>query len=316
MKKTTAHHVITYLGTIILLSAGCSQNNPQAKPASPTSAKIQIQDGLERQISLAAPAQRVISLSPSNTEILFEVGAGSQLVGRDTFSDFPEEAKAVTDIGGGFGDANLETILATKPDLVLAGDLTPPEQIKSLEELGLTVFVVPNPKDFPGLFEIIRTVAKLTGHESESETLISSLDSHLKMTQEKISLSSSKPLVFYELDGTDPNAPWTAGPGSFVDMMIREAGGINAGKVLEIEWAQISIEELIVQDPDIILLGDSIWGGVTPESVRLRPGWSSLTAIQNDKIYPFDDNLVSRPGPRMVDGLEGLAKLIHPELFP
>jgi iron complex transport system substrate-binding protein len=124
-----------------------------------------------------------------------------------------------------------------------------------------------------------------------------------------------RPLVFYEIDGTDPNAPWTAGPGSFIDMMITEAGGRNLGASLSSEWAQISIEELIFRDPDIILLGDTVWGGVTLDSVRARSGWSSLSAIQEDKCIAFDDNLVSRPGPRMIDGLEGLAKIIHPELF-
>ena len=96
--------------------------------------------------------------------------------------------------------------------------------------------------------------------------------------------------------------------------MIDRAGGYNIGGSLSGAWAQISLEELVVLNPDFILLGDSIWG-VTPESVAQRPGWEVLTAVQNGKVYPFDDNIVSRPGPRLVDGLEALARLLHPDLF-
>jgi iron complex transport system substrate-binding protein len=93
------------------------------------------------------------------------------------------------------------------------------------------------------------------------------------------------------------------------------AGGKNLGANLQGEWVQISLEELIARDPDLILLGDAIWGGVTVESVKARAGWEALEAVQNGRTYPFDDNLVSRPGPRLVDGLEALARLLHPDLF-
>jgi iron complex transport system substrate-binding protein len=97
--------------------------------------------------------------------------------------------------------------------------------------------------------------------------------------------------------------------------LITMAGGNNLGDQLEGEWAQLSIEKLVEVDPDIILLGDAVWGGVTAESVAARAGWESLQAVKEGRVYPFDDNLASRPGPRMVDGLEALAKLMYPELF-
>ena len=93
------------------------------------------------------------------------------------------------------------------------------------------------------------------------------------------------------------------------------AGGENLGAKLADEWVQISLEELIARDPDLILLGDAYWGGVTVKSVQTRSGWQALEAVQNKKVFPFDDNLVSRPGPRLVDGLEALAQLLHPELL-
>lgn len=276
---------------------------------------IILTDGLGNSVELAGPAQRIVSLAPSNTEILFAIGAGGQVVGRDSFSDYPEAAFEVTDIGGGFAELDMETIISLEPDLVLAADITAPEQIQALTDVELTVFALANPIDLPGMYDNLRTVAMLTGHEAPTESLIVSLEERVTAVTEKIVTVEEKPLVFYEIDGTDPNAPWTTGTGTFVDTLINMAGGENVAAVLEGSWIQISIEELIVQDPELILLGDALWGGVTPEAVAEREGWDGLTAVQSNNVYPFDDNLVSRPGPRLVDGLESMAQFLHPDLF-
>jgi len=303
----------TVLLAVSLGLAGCAAPATPAPTAS--AAPITLTDGIGRIVSLSAPAQRIVSLSPGNTEILFAIGAGAQVVGRDAFSDYPAEAKQATDIGGGFGELNIEVILAQKPDLALAGSLTPPEQLKALEAVGLTVFSMANPTDFPTLFDNIRLTAQLTGRAALADELIAGLQRRVEAVQNKLSAPANRPLVFYELDGTDPNAPWTPGPGSFVDRLITLAGGDNLGGQLKSEWVQVSIEELIASQPQIILIGDATWGGVTLESVRARPGWEVLKAIQDNQLFVFDDNLVSRPGPRLVDGLEAMAKLLHPELF-
>ncbi len=289
---------------------------PTAEPtAVPEPAGISLTDGLGNLIELDRPAQKIISLAPSNTEILFAVGAGSQLVGRDSVSDYPEAALAVTDIGGGFGELDVETIISLAPDLVLAADITPPEQVEALAEVGLTVFALPNPVDLDGLYANLNTVAQLTGHEEETDLLLAELKARVTAVSETVAAAEETPLVFYEIDSTDANAPWTSGAGTFVDTLISMSGGENVGAVLEGAWAQISIEELITQDPDIIIMGDYTWGGVTPEDVAARESWGNLTAVQNGTVYTFDDNLVTRPGPRLVDGLEAMAALLHPELF-
>lgn len=312
------------LGILIVLTfASCTTSTPtlaplqetDTPPPAPTEAPIEMTDGLGRVIVLEETAQRVISMAPSNTEILFAIGAGPQVVGHDSFSDYPAEAQSITDIGGGFGELNSEVIVSLEPDLILVANITPPEQIQTLEDLGLTVFAVPNPSDFEGLYSNLETIAVLTGHEEETETLISHLRSRVSAVQEKIAVLSDHPLVFYELDVTDPNAPYTSGPGTFIDMLITRAGGENLGSTLKGSWVQISIEELISRDPDIIILGDYTWGGVTPDDVLVRAGWNTLTAVKEGKVFIFDDNLVSRPGPRLVDGLEAMAKLLHPDLF-
>jgi iron complex transport system substrate-binding protein len=319
--------ILLVLGVaFILLAGGCAaattqlSNTPSpiltlAPLATNTPQPIIVTDSISNTITLKSPAMRIVSLAPSNTEILFAIGAGSQVVGRDMFSDFPADAKNVADIGGGFGELNTETIVSLKPDLVLAAALTPPEQIKALQKLGLTVFVLGNPTDLEGMYENLRIVAHLTGHASDAEKLISELKARVAVVNGKMAGVKERPLVFYELDGSDPNNPWTPGPGTFIDTLLSLAGGRNAGSALSGSWVQISIEKLLADNPDYILLGDAALGGITPEQVAARAGWNTLSAVKNNKVLPFDDNTVSRPGPRLVDGLEALAKLLHPELF-
>lgn len=284
-----------------------------APTAAPTPAPVSLTDGMGRAVKLAAPAQRIVSLAPSNTEILFAIGAGAQMVGRDELSDFPMDAKQVASIGSTFGQLNTEAIVAMKPDLVLAAQTTDAAQVKTLEGLGLTVYWLPNPKDFDGLYQNLDIVGQLTGHTAEAKLLSDDIKTRVAAVVEKVK-GAAKPKVFYELDATDPTKPFTAGPGSFVDMLVSMAGGQNVGATLKDQWAQMSSEELVQQNPDIILLGDAAYG-ISVESVGQRAGWASLAAVKNNAVYTFDDNIVSRPGPRLADGLETIARLLHPELF-
>lgn len=317
---------------LCLLLAACS---PSAGPSAPATAApteteapepaetadqpdesgpLTFTDGLGRTVTLEGPAQRVVSLAPSNIELLYAVGAGSQVVARDEFTNYPEEALDLPSVGGSFGGFNNEAIVELQPDLILASELSPPELVKTLEDLGLTVYWLQNPVDIEGMYENLRIVAELTGHLEEAEALIASLEARVAAVMAKIETATSWPKVYYELDATDPNAPYTAGQGTFIDTLIEMAAGENVGRVLEAQYGQISSEELLVQDPEIILLGDAKYG-VTPESLADRPGWENLSAVVNNQIFPFDDDLASRPGPRLVDALETLAELLHPELF-
>jgi len=322
--KTTPSIALALILGLLMVACASASPTPMQEPPSqtsapipnPTPAPITLKDGLGREFTFEKPFQRVASLAPSNTEILFALGAGSQTVARDAFSDYPEGAKALTDIGGGFADIDTETLVSLQPDLVLAAETNPVEKVQLLESLGFKVFYLSNPKDLDGLYDNLRLVAQLVGHEGEGESLIESLKARVAAVESKLGGVQNRPLVFYELDATDPNAPWTSGPGTFIDLLLTKAGGTNLGNILPNPWAQISVEELITQNPDIILLGDYTLGGIKPEDVLSRVGWQSINAVKNKQVYPFDDNLVSRPGPRMVDGLETLARLLHPELFP
>jgi len=291
--------------------------SPTALPtATPTPAPfLSITDDFGRTVVLKARPQRIVTLAPSATEMIFAVGAGDRLVGRDELSDYPPEAKNVPSIGGTYPSINTEAIVALRPDLILAPGVISPEQVKALEDLGLVVFHQRTPKDIEEIFEQIRTVGRLTGNTEQAEKVVADLQSRLKTIEEKAQQAQSRPKVFYELDATDPGKPWTAGPGSFIDRLITRAGGQNIGASLSSEWGQISLEELLRQDPDLIILGTANYGE-TPEKVKQRPGWNRLRAVREGRIYPIDADLISRPGPRIVDGLEALARIIHPELFP
>jgi iron complex transport system substrate-binding protein len=274
---------------------------------------LTVTDGLGREVTLNGLPQRIVSLAPSNTEILFAIGAGDQVVGRDQLSDFPEAAKSVSDIGSTFDALNTELIVSINPDLVLAAEINTPEQVKQLEDLGLTVYYLKNPLTLEEMYGNLELVAQLTGHAEEAAALIESLKARVAAVDEKIAPISSRPGVFYELDATDPSKPYTAGKGTFITQLIDRAGGYNIASDLE-GYPQMSLEQVVAADPAFIILGDARYG-VSPESIAQRPGWENLSAVKNGQVLPFNDDLVSRPGPRLVDALEELAKLLRPELF-
>jgi iron complex transport system substrate-binding protein len=300
-----------YLSIIIILAgllfAGCGALKAKSGP-------ITLTDGLNRQVSLDSPAQKIVSLSPPITEMLFAVGAGQQVIGRDTFSDYPETAKTLPDVGGSFGKYSLETIVKLAPDLVIAGSINTPEMVQSLEDLGLKVYYLSNPSDLDGTFTALNTLGTLSGHTAEADKLVKALGGRVDAVKAALNTISARPTVYYELDATDPAKPYTPGPGTFYTSLIETAGGINIGASLSGEWAQISLEALLTANPNLILLGDAMWG-ITPESVAQRPGWSTLTAVKEGHVLPFDDNLIARIGPRQVDGLEALARVLHPVAF-
>lgn len=309
MKRT-----IGIMTAILVLMGMISACAPTASTQPATEALV-LKDALGNELKLEQPAQKIISLAPSNTEILFAIGAGQQVIARDDFSNFPAEVEKLPSVGGSMTKYNLEEIARLQPDLLLVSPLTSAEQVKSLQEVTPNVYVLPNPTSLDGLYTNLATIGQLTGRQEEAASLVVSLKARAQAVLSKVATVNEKPKVFYELDATDPARPWTAGPGTFIDLLITLAGGQNIGASLSGEWAQISQEELIIQNPDVIILGDWLYGGITPEQVAARPGWGDIKAVKLNQVYEFNDDLVSRPGPRMIDGLEELAKLIHPNLF-
>jgi len=310
LEKTMKRNILIILLTFGLLLTACG---PSA-PATPAVQTMAFTDDLGATIELTGQPQRIISLSPSMTEILFAIGAGDQLVGRDEYSIYPEEALAVTSIGAMWEELPSEAILALEPDLVLAAQIISEDQVAALRDLGINVYWQANPMTYEELWQNLRDIAQLTGHEAETDTMITDLAARVKAVQDKTASVSERPSTFYELDATDPSNPWTAGSGTFIDYIIQQAGGANSASALQGDYAQLSSEQLIAVNPDVILLADAPYG-TTAESVAARPGWDVIAAVQENAIYPIDPNMMSVPGPRLVDALETTAKLLHPELF-
>jgi len=271
-------------------------------------------DDLGAEIMLVEPAQKIISISPSLTEIIFSIGAGDRLIGRDSNSMYPDEAAAAVDLGGMWDGIPVEDILALEPDLILAGEIYAADAIQELRDLGLTVYWQKNPADFDGLYKNISDIAVLTGTEDTADELIISMTERVSEIDDKLSSVDNLPLVFYELDASDPANPYTPGAGTFISFIVSRAKGLNLGDSLEGSWVQVSSEELLVQNPDIILLADALYG-ITPEMVAERAGWSEIKAVADNAILPFDPFILSVPGPRLVDGFEQVAEILHPEVF-
>ena len=271
-----------------------------------------ITDDLGRTVNIEQIPQRIVSLAPNITEILFALGLGDKVVGVTEHCDYPEEAVSKPKVGGYFR-TNLEAIMGQNPDIVFADGHDP--VCEQLEGLGVTLVVL-QPEDIAGILKDIELVGQITGKEAEAEDLTGEMKSRIADVTLITAAISERPTVFYEIDaaGMAVTKPWTAGQGSFIDALITLAGGENIVKVSP-AWLQFSLENIVASDPDMIILGDHPW--ITPEDVMNRPGaWQELSAVKNGAIYPIDPDIASRFGPRVVDGLEEMARIIHPELFP
>jgi iron complex transport system substrate-binding protein len=272
-----------------------------------------LKDDLGRTISLNVVPQRIVSLAPSNTEILFALGLGSKVVATDDYSDYPAEAAKLQHVGSAFPSFSIETIVSLKPDLAVAFGYTLPDYASKLENLGIPVVVLA-PRGIDGVIGDIELLGQITGTSSQAKKLTADMQKRLDTVVAKTK-GAAVSRVFWEFDATDPGKPWTAGPGSFNDILIMLAGGQNIGAIGPASSWQMNSEEIIKADPQIIILDDYKFG-TSVDSVSKRPGWASITAVKTNSIYPIlDPNLTARPGPRIIDGLELLAGIIHPELF-
>jgi len=269
---------------------------------------LSIVDDYGRTVELHGIPQRIVSVAPSPTEILFAVGAGSQVVGVDNYSDYPAEAKSLPQIGS--YTLNMEVIMSLKPDLIVSSDLVPRAQLDQLEAQGVPYFIFAT-RTMEDVIKDLRLAGSLTGHSLEAESLVAGLQARINaVTNKTLAAGVEKVRTYIEYYPL-----WTYGPGSFGNDMIRLAGGANIASNASNEYPELTPEFIIAQNPQIIVYTVGPMTTTTASDFADRSGWSITFAVSHDKIYSIDDNLVSRYGPRVVDGLEQLAEIIHPELF-
>lgn len=271
--------------------------------------ELKVVDGYGRAVSISRTPLRIISLAPSITETLYAVEVGERVVGVDDFSDYPEEVGAKPRIGS-YLNPDLEKIVALKPDLILASDITPLEMVLDLEQRGLTVFVLA-PKTLREVIHDIRLVGLITGNADKANAVAEKLEQRINAITSKISNSSAyRPRVYLEY-----YPYWTFGLGSFGHDLILMAGGRNLAEGAVAAYPQVSDEFIVGSNPEIIIFTVGPHAKTTIEDIEDRPGWRNTEAVRSGRIYTIDDDILSRPGPRLVDALEQLAKTFHPELF-
>jgi iron complex transport system substrate-binding protein len=275
-------------------------------------ASLTVVDDAGRSVTLDGPPKRIMALTPGNTEILFALGAEDRIVAVDQWSDFPPAAKAKPRVAP--FNPSLEQIVSFGPDLILS-TYGGAEPLLPLERHGIRVMVFA-PRTLDDLYRNILLIGRIVDAEVRAEGLVRAMRQRVAAVVAKVG-DAPRPKVFIELDGSDPGRPFTAGPGSFIDVLIRLAGGINVAAGSQTAWPQFSLEELIRADPDLIILRDALTSlnPQTPDLVARRPGWKRIRAVRLGAIAPINSDLISRPGPRIVEGLELLAGLLHPDRF-
>ena len=273
-----------------------------APAALATTYPLTLKDDLGRSVTIPAEPRRIIALLPTHTETVFALGAGERLVGRDAYSDFPAEAARVPSVGDLF-TPNLELILSLKPDLVLSseyGTLTP-----ALEKAGITVWAG-GAQTFEDVFETISTIGTMLNREARAESINAGIRQDVRDI-ETVTRAVKKVSVYYEIDPT----PYTVGPNSFVGSLLAKAGGLNIIPAALGDFPKINPEIVVAANPAVIV-------GTSREDAGRRPGWGGIPAVRNGRVHKLtkaQDDVVSRAGPRVAEGLRVLARILHPDLF-
>ena len=267
-------------------------------------------DDLGRRVYLAKPARRIVSLAPSATEILFAVGLDQEIVGVTSFCDYPPPAKAKPKVGSSI--PNLEAIIGLKPDLVLAvkSEVVRPDVLAKLEQLKVPVFVFAA-KVVEDIFGHIATTGRLVGHEKQAREVVQNLRDRLNEIRQRTS-TVVKVRVFYVVN-TDPLI--SVGSASFIHQMVEVAGGENIAGRMTMAYPKVSLEEVIRKDPEVIIFPIGTTEGIPEAEQQGWRKWKGVSAVAQNRLYQVKGELVNRPGPRVIEGIEVLAHLLHPELF-
>jgi iron complex transport system substrate-binding protein len=279
----------------------------------PLFAQIRMTDALGRTVALERPAKRIVSLSPSVTEILFAIGAGSCVVGRTEFCDYPAEALSLPAVGGFSGaTVSVERIVALRPDLVIVSGDMHQRLIPLLEAVSIAVFAV-EPQDFREVYATIEALGRLCGYEAGAADVVSDMEAKL----DRVKTAKAKPAPAADRGGEKrlPSVFWvlfspplmTAGGGSFVNEVITLAGGRNIfGDSGEL-WPQVSIEQVLARKPDWILGGADL----NMDAILFAPLLKNLAAVKNRRIALIDADSAYRYGPRLADAVAEIAGILH-----
>ena len=274
------------------------------------SSHLRLRDEVGREVLLPFPPKRIVSLAPNVTEILFTLGLDQEIVGVPTHSNFPEKAKIKPRIGS-YISVDFERIISLKPDLVIGtGAGNTREMVGRLQELGFPTYVI-FPKNFNGILLSIEHIGRIVDRETEATKVVREIERRKEKVTE-LTRGTPRPRVFLQID----EAPIvTAGKGSFADDLIRLAGGENVAGDAKKMYPRFGMEEIIRRSPEVILISTHDPKADYQKVLHKWSRWETIPAVKNGRIYLVHSDLIDRPSPRIIDGLEEMAKLLHPERF-
>ena len=288
---------------VLLICLGCAPQSPAGN----------VVDDLGRTVSVNKIPERIISLAPSNTEILFALGLGDKVVGVTEYCNYPKEATAKPKVGG-FSTVDIEKVVSLQPDLILATHIHSKTAIPALEKLGLTVLALA-PTSIDAVMKNITLVGEITGQGKQASQLVGNLRARIEAVDNKARnlAPNQKPRVLY-LTWHDPLM--TAGTKTIVDDIISKAGGQNIAYDISGDKA-IDLETVINRNPQVIIASTGMGTGqdLPWQYVRTEPRLKNTEAVLKNRVYKIDGDIIHRPGPRIVDALEQMAQFIHPEIF-
>jgi len=321
MKRSVLSFVV--ISAMLLVSiSGCAPTSTPVPPtatavpptAIPAAFPLSITDSLGRKVTVDQVPQRVVSLAPSLTEMLFAVGAGDQVVGVTSYCNYPPEAATREQVGGFSGDSiSVERIVALKPGLVLANGAIHQPIIEALETVNVAVVSI-DPANLSEVYEDLDLVGRLTGHREEAAQVVEKMRARIADVVARVETipQAQRLTVFWEM-WDEPLM--TAGPGTFPGQLIDLAGGINIFAELSDDWPTVSAEQVLARNPDVIMGSDNHGDKLSAEIVAQRPGWSQVAAVRDGRVYLLDGDIVSRPGPRLAEAALALAQALYPDLF-
>lgn len=267
-------------------------------------------DQMGRLILVPKDPKRIISLAPNITEILFALDAGERVVGVTEFSNYPPEAQKLPKVGT-YIKPNIERMVELSPDLVIAtADGDKEGEVKKLDSLGIPVYVI-NPTDIKGILETIREVGELIGSTDEATEFATGMEKRIRDVRERVS-GFPRVRVLLEL-GIDPII--TISSSTFQDDLIGLAGGINIAAGERVRYPRFSIEEVIVREPNVIIITSMTSVEDHGQGFKRWSRWETIPAVRDGRVYLIDSDIIDRPSPRIVDGLEALARFFHPEAY-
>ncbi len=309
----TSHLKLRQPATALLLCGilvACSCSRPTSLPTSPTTSTTRdFIDEAGRKVTIPARIERFVSLAPNLTEIAYAVGAGDRLVGNTTFCDYPPEAKNVVKVGDTL-QPSIERILTLRPQLVLVSTASQLEGFtKQLNEHEIAVYVT-DPRDLEGVFRSILSVGDLLNEPVAASELVKQLRARSERV-ERLVAGLPPVSVFFQLSG---QPLYTAGKSSFVTNLIERAGGLSVTSDINEAWPRLSDEAALASRPEaVIMLSGGAMGATA--NTRVAAALKNSPAVRNGRVYVIDGDLLTRPGPRLVDGLEQIARALHPEGF-